>query len=75
MTAYQSPYTEWRQSIDRAPTEWEIALASAVEDAFGKGRTELGALVEALNNSRVRPREGGTWTAERFVATMDELGV
>ena len=74
MGAYSFPYGEWRQSTDRDPTEWESALAAAIEDAFGKGKHELDQLVAALNASRVRPRNGGAWTADVFAATMRDLG-
>ena len=74
MSPYHFPYTEWRQSTDRDPTEWEGALAAAIEDAFGKGHHELDALVAALNGSRVRPRDGGQWTPDNFKSLMHELG-
>ncbi len=74
MSPYAFPYGEWRQSTDRDLTEWESSLAAAMEDAFSKGHHELDALIAALNNSRVRPRNGGRWTAEIFKDLMRELG-
>lgn len=74
MASYTFPYGEWRQSTERPPTEWETALAGAIEDAFTKGKHELEQLVAALNASRVRPRSGGAWTPELFALTMRELG-
>lgn len=74
MNGYVFPYNEWRQSTERTPTDWESSLASAIEDAFGKGHHDLDALIGALNVSRVRPRNGGTWTRDNFTALMRELG-
>ena len=74
MSAYAFPYLSPHQSRTRAPTDWEMALAGAMEAAFTKGAYQLDALVTALNASRVRPREGGFWTVEIFTATMRELG-
>jgi hypothetical protein len=74
MSAYTFPYLDPHQSRTREPTDWEMALASAMEAAFSKGAYELDALVAALNASRVRPREGGVWSPENLTATMRELG-
>ncbi len=74
MASYNFPYMDWRQSADKAPSDWEMTLASAIEAAFSNGHYELDALVEALNGSRVRPRKGGNWTNEVFTSTMRELG-
>jgi hypothetical protein len=74
MAAYSFPYLSPHQSRTRAPTEWEMSLADALESAFTRGHRDLDALVSALNGSRVRPREGGTWTAENFRSVMHELG-
>ena len=75
MTKYTFPYLSPHQSRTREPTEWESALAGALENAFSKGAYELDALVAELNDSRVRPYNGGTWTVEGFRKTMQELGV
>lgn len=71
---YQYPYLSSTQSRTREPTDWEVALASALEGAFGAGHYELDDLIIALNNSRVRPPHGGTWTSENFQSIMRELG-
>ena len=73
MATYSFPYLDPHQARDRAPTDWEMALASAIEQAFGQGHHGLPALVAALNASRVRPRDGGTWTEDGFIALMREL--
>jgi hypothetical protein len=74
METYAFPYLSPHQSRGREPTDWEVALAGALENAFSKGAYELEALVTALNASRVRPRDGGSWTPEVFTSTMRELG-
>jgi hypothetical protein len=74
MSDYRSPYLEPHQTRTQAPSDWEMELSSAIENAFSKGAHELDELVAALNASRVRPRTGGGWTAENFTALMRELG-
>jgi hypothetical protein len=72
--SYQFPYLSAQQSRDHEPTDWELALADTLEAVFSSGAYELDAVVAGLNGSRVRPRQGGTWTAENFTALMHELG-
>ena len=74
MSQYVFPALDPHQSRARPPTDWEMSLAGAMEAAFMKGAYELDALVAALNGSRVRPREGGHWSAETLTATLRELG-
>lgn len=74
MPTYRFPHLDPHQARTREPTDWELALAGAIEQAFGQGHHELPALVAALNASRVRPREGGPWTEQNFTALMRELG-
>lgn len=74
MNAYSFPYLSPHQSRTREPTEWEMALADAMEAAFGRGAHELPELVAALNASRVRPQTGGAWTEENLTALLRELG-
>jgi hypothetical protein len=71
---YQSPYLCAHQSRTHAPTDWEFALADALEAIFSGGAQQLDEVVSGLNASRVRPRHGGQWTAETFTAAMHELG-
>ncbi len=74
MVTYSFLQLDPHQSRSREPTDWEMALAGAIEAAFGNGHHELPALVAALNASRVRPRGGGDWTEANFTALMRELG-
>ncbi len=69
-TLYQNP----RQASGRDPSAWENEFGDVIEAAFAAGVRDLDALVEALGTSRVRPREGGEWTAERLTRTLAELG-
>lgn len=72
--SYQFPYLDPHQSRDHEPTQWQMELASALESIFAKGAHTLDALVEGLNNSRVKPPDGGPWTADKYTALMRELG-
>ena len=74
MDAYRFPYLSPHQSRAAEPTDWERSLAGALEHAFSRGHYELDALIAALNESRVRPQQGGQWTAENFTTLMHELG-
>lgn len=74
MSAYQPPYLSPHQSIMHEPTQWEIELASAMEAIFAKGAHTLESLIEELNASRVKPPDGGPWTAEKYTSLMRELG-
>ena len=71
---YQFPYLSPHQSRTQEPTQWQMELASAIESIFAKGSHSLDALVDGLNESRVKPPDGGTWTADKFTALMRELG-
>jgi Recombinase-like helix-turn-helix domain len=74
MSAYQFPYLSSHQSITQEPTQWQLELASAIESVFAKGAHTLESLIEGLNASRVKPPDGGAWTAEKYTALMHELG-
>jgi hypothetical protein len=67
-------YLNPQQAATAAPTAWENDFADALEATFARGIVELDALVAALNETRVQPREGGAWSVERFEATVAELG-
>jgi hypothetical protein len=67
-------YLNPKQAALHEPTAWENEFADVLEAAFAAGVRDLGPLVDALNATRVRPRDGGDWTAERFTATVAELG-
>ncbi|MFM9970398.1 MAG: recombinase-like helix-turn-helix domain-containing protein [Burkholderiales bacterium] len=68
------PYSQWRQSASRAPTDYEGQLGDAIEAAFADGAWELPALVARLNTDCIRTPEGTAWTEERFRVVMAALG-
>jgi hypothetical protein len=74
MSTYQFPYLSAHQTISHEPTQWQMELASALESIFAKGGHTLEALIEGLNGSRVKPPDGGPWTADKYTALMRELG-
>jgi hypothetical protein len=71
---YEYPYLSPHQSRTHEPTTWQQDLANAVEGVFARGARELDEVVAGLNASRVRPPNGGEWTADNFTAVMRELG-
>jgi hypothetical protein len=71
---YEFPYLRQRQTRAGEPSAWQQELANAIESIFTKGARELDEVVAGLNRSRVRPPNGGDWTAESFQAVMRELG-
>jgi hypothetical protein len=72
--SYQFPYLDAHQSRTQDPTQWQMELAAALEGIFAGGAHSLEALVDGLNASRVRPPDGGKWTAEKYTTLMRELG-
>ncbi len=74
MKPYRYPSLDPHQSRTAEPTVWQQELANALENVFSKGARELDEVVAGLNKSRVRPLEGGDWTADKFTTLMRELG-
>ncbi|MGB6535373.1 MAG: recombinase-like helix-turn-helix domain-containing protein [Xanthobacteraceae bacterium] len=72
--SYQFPYLDPHQSRTQEPTQWQMELAAAMEGIFTTGAHSLEAVVDGLNASRVKPPDGGTWTAEKYTTLMRELG-
>jgi len=56
------------------PTEYEEALASALEQIFTQRVYELPEIVAALNREGIRTPGGETWTEANFQSTFRELG-
>lgn len=73
--SYQYPYLSPHQARSAPPTAWQQELANAIESVFSNGAQELDEVIAGLNASRVRPPNGGDWTAENFTAVMRDLGV
>jgi hypothetical protein len=74
MSGYQFPYLSPHQSRSQDPTQWQMELASALESIFAKGAHSLDALIDGLNASRIKPPDGGAWTAEKYTTLMRDLG-
>ena len=71
---YPAPWLNPKQAQERAPTDYENLLASALESAFGAGVWELPVLVERLNAEGVKTPDGRDWTPARFEAELGRLG-
>lgn len=64
---------EW-QTRAAAPSDYESALADALQRLFEDGVTELEALVAGLNRLSIEHPGGGAWTAENYPTAMKALG-
>lgn len=62
------------QTRPAIPSEYEMTLASALEQIFAQHIHELPDLVEALNREGVRTPDGQVWTEQNFQSTLRELG-
>jgi hypothetical protein len=62
------------QTRPAPPTEYELTIASALEQIFAQRIYALPEIVAALNRDGVRTRQGEAWTEQNFVATFRELG-
>lgn len=62
------------QTRPAVPTEYEAALASALEQIFAQRVYELPDIVAALNREGLRTPDGEAWTETNFQATFRELG-
>jgi len=71
--SYDYPYLSPHQSRRQEPTQWQMELASAIESIFAKGAQTLDELIDGLNASRVRPLDGGAWTADKYTQLMRDL--
>jgi hypothetical protein len=72
--SYQFPYLDPHQSRMQEPTQWQMELATAIEAIFAQAAHSLDAMIDGLNASRVKPPDGGPWTAEKYTTLMRELG-
>ncbi len=68
------PYLKVHQSRSRPPTDYENALADAIEACFRAGITSCEGLVAALNRSKRLSCDGQPWTVETFEQEMRKLG-
>lgn len=61
------------QTRARVPSDYELALASALEAVFATGATELEEIVAGLNAGGTQDQRGQAWTAESFCREMAAL--
>ena len=62
------------QTRAAVPSEFEIALAAALQQIFTQQIYDLTGIVTALNRTEVRTSDGEIWTESKFQHTMRELG-
>jgi len=62
------------QTRPAAPTEYEEALAAALEQIFTQRLYELPEIVAALNREGIRTPDGEVWSEANFQSTLSELG-
>ncbi len=62
------------QTRGRAPTDYENALADALEDIYESGADTAHGIVEGLNRRNFRAADGERWTVEKLAEEMASLG-
>jgi hypothetical protein len=62
------------QTRPAAPTDYELGLASALEQIFAQRIYELPEIVAALNRDGVRSPDDQPWSEQNFQAAFRELG-
>ncbi|QRQ85840.1 recombinase-like helix-turn-helix domain-containing protein [Cupriavidus oxalaticus] len=62
------------QTRDAAPSDYENALADALEIAFEAGARSPEDMVESFSTHGFRQRSGDAWTVQALVAEMRALG-
>ncbi len=67
-------YLVVHQSRSADPTPYEMKLAGAIEEIFGRGEHTLEALVAGLNGVGIHGPDGKVWTAETFTTEIARLG-
>jgi hypothetical protein len=67
-------YLEVHQTRHGPPTPYEVKLAAAIEEIFGRGEHDLPGLVAGLNAAGLVAPDGKRWSVERFVEQFASLG-
>ncbi len=62
------------QTRRQPPTQYEIRLATALQNIFGDEVYDIESIVARLNGSDVRSPDGEAWSEANFRAAMCELG-
>ncbi|MPY99416.1 MAG: hypothetical protein GEU97_15710 [Actinophytocola sp.] len=67
-------YLETHQSRDTTPAAYEMKLAGAIEEIFGRGIHDLPGLLTELDAVGIAAPDGAAWTEDSFTAEMQRLG-
>lgn len=67
-------YLEPHQSRQGPPSPYEVKLAGAIEEAFGRGTHDLPGLLAELKSAGLAAPDGRPFTEESFTAEMHRLG-
>ena len=62
------------QTRAKPPTDYENALADALQNMFAREVYELSAIVAGLNEIGIMAPDGEPWTEEAFKAAMRDMG-
>jgi hypothetical protein len=62
------------QNRPAPPTDYENALADALEEVFDSGAVELFDVVVKLNELGIKSPQDSAWTEESFTSEMKKLG-
>ncbi len=67
-------YLVVHQARSADPTPYELKLAGAIEEVFGRGDHTLEALVAGLNDLGIHGPDAKPWTAASFSTEIARLG-
>ena len=56
------------------PSDYERELADALFEILGRSIHDLDGVVAELNRAAIKPKGGGDWTVEGFIAELRRLG-
>ena len=62
------------QTRKAPPSDYENALADALEEIFEGGAQTLEEIIAGLAKSGVKAPDGKAWTEELFLSEMERLG-
>jgi len=71
---FPEPWLRPHQARESTPTDYENALASAIEAAFAAGIWDLPGLVQRLNADGLRTPAGEPWTEARYREVLARMG-
>jgi hypothetical protein len=67
-------YLNPHQSVSGAPSEYDMKLAGAIEEIFGRNVHDLPGLLDGLNSANVVAPDGQPWTEQSLTAHLRTLG-